>query len=167
MPCSGPCCHTVGQNAIEARKDVLVYSTEALHHDVEVTGPIELILHVATTAACTDFTAKLVDVFPDGSAWNISEGILRRRYDDASSKIAPNGTTEIKISLWPTSTLFKQGHQIRLEVSSSNYPRFDRNPNTGKNIAIETRPIPATQTVWHDVDAPSRLILPVIPAAAH
>jgi putative CocE/NonD family hydrolase len=146
------------QEEIESRPDILVYSTEPLETDLEVTGPIELLLYVSTTAQCTDFTAKLVDVFPDGSAWNISEGILRRRYDES-----PHGGTEIKINLWPTSAVFKKGHRVRLEVSSSNYPRFDRNPNTGGIIAIETNSVKAKQTVCHDADSPSRLILPIIP----
>jgi hypothetical protein len=154
---------SAGQEAIESRPDVLVYSTELLESDLEVTGPIELILCVSTTAPCTDFTGKLVDVFPDGSPWNISEGVLRRRYDEHPTDGVPAGSTEIRIDLWPTSTVFKKGHRLRLEVSSSNYPRFDRNPNTGGNIAIETAPVKVTQTVRHDADSPSRLILPVIP----
>ncbi len=145
------------QEALESRADVLVYSTEPLASDLEVTGPIELYLYVSTTARCTDFTAKLVDVFPDGSAWNISEGILPR-YDEQ-----PAGGTEIKIDLWPMSAVFKKGHRLRLEVSSSNYPRFDRNPNTGRIIADETEFVKAEQTVRHDARSPSRLILPVIP----
>jgi putative CocE/NonD family hydrolase len=104
-----------------------------------------------------------VDVFPDGSAWNISEGILRRRYDDRPTESARAGDTEIPIDLWPTSAVFKKGHRLRLEVSSSNYPRFDRNPNTGGIIATETATVKATQTVRHGADAPSRLILPIIP----
>jgi putative CocE/NonD family hydrolase len=151
------------QENIERRPDVLVYSTEPLASDLEVTGPIELILYVSTTAPSTDFTGKLVDVFPDGSAWNVSEGILRRHYDERSTNGAVAASTEIRIDLWPTSTVFRRGHRLRLEVSSSNYPRFDRNPNTGRTIAFETAPLPATQTVHHDVDYPSRLILPVIP----
>ncbi|MDB5334615.1 MAG: CocE/NonD family hydrolase, partial [Planctomycetaceae bacterium] len=149
------------QFAVEARDDVLVYSTEPLTDDLEVTGPIKLILHVATTALCTDFTGKLVNVFPDGSAWNVSEGILRRNFTQPSNA----GNTEITIDMWPTSTVFKKGHRLRLEVSSSNYPRFDRNPNTGKQIAKETEPVSATQTVFHDAEATSRLILPIIPEA--
>jgi putative CocE/NonD family hydrolase len=151
------------QEIIESRSDVLVYSTEPLASDLEITGPIELILYVSTTAPSTDFTGKLVDVFPDGSAWNISEGILRRRYDEHPTSGAAVPGTEIRIDLWPTSTVFKKGHRLRLEVSSSNYPRFDRNPNTGRTIALETAPVPATQTVRHDANFPSRLILPVIP----
>jgi putative CocE/NonD family hydrolase len=159
----GPGAGPFRQNAIEARADVLVYSTEPLASDLEVTGPIELVLYVSTTAPCTDFTGKLVDVFPDGSAWNISEGILRRRYDEHWADGAPAGISEIKIEMWPTSNVFKQGHHLRLEVSSSNYPRFDRNPNTGRPTAIETAPIQAKQTVFHDASSPSRLILPIIP----
>jgi hypothetical protein len=146
----------VPQNDVEARPDVLVYTTAALDDDLEVTGPIHLTLHVATSAPCTDFTAKLVDVYPDGSAYNISDGILRRRYERADA------STEIKIVLWPTSNVFLKGHRIRLEVSSSNYPRFDRNPNTGGPIATETTPITATQTVRHTALSPSRLVLPIV-----
>jgi hypothetical protein len=151
------------QETIEARSDVLVYSTEKLQSDLEVTGPIELVLYVATTVSCTDFTGKLVDVFPDGSAWNISDGILRRRYDKHRTGGEPAGSIEIRIQLWPTSAVFKKGHRLRLEVSSSNYPRFDRNPNTGADIATETATVKARQTVRHDADSPSQLILPVIP----
>jgi uncharacterized protein len=147
------------QNAAEARTDVLVYTTGPLDEDLEVTGPIELILHVSTSAPCTDFTGKLVDVLPDGSAYNVSDGILRRRYEQR-----PGEATEIKIDLWPTSTVFLKGHRIRLEVSSSNYPRFDRNPNTGRPVATETAPTPAHQTVHHGTGVPSRVILPLIRA---
>lgn len=136
---------------------MLVYSTSPLERNLEVTGPVRLILYVSTTARHTDFTAKLVDVHPDGSAYNVSEGILRRKYDQ------PDAPTEIEIDLWPTSMAFLKGHQIRLEVSSSNYPRFDRNPNTGRQIATETSPVVATQTMYHSAEIPSRLILPVIP----
>ncbi len=151
------------QEDIESRPDVVVYSTGPLPSDLEVTGPVELILFVSTTAPCTDFTGKLVDVFPDGSAWNVSDGILRRRYDAPVRDGRADGSTEIRIDLWPTSTVFKKGHRLRLEVSSSNYPRFDRNPNTGRPIPFETTPVAAAQTVRHDPDSPSRLILPVIP----
>jgi putative CocE/NonD family hydrolase len=145
------------QNAVESRDDVLVYTTPVLEHDVEVTGPVSLVLYVSTSASNTDFTAKLVDVHPDGSAYNVSDGILRRRY--AGAGIAH----EIHIELWPTSMVFFKGHCIRLEVSSSNFPRFDANPNTNRDIATETNPVPATQTVRHGAQFPSRLILPMIP----
>jgi hypothetical protein len=152
------------QNDIEARKDVLVYTTPSLNRDVEVTGPISLILYVATTATSADFTAKLVDVHRDGSAFNISEGILRRSYQEAQRPSAAEKVHEIHLELWPTSMVFFKGHRIRLEVSSSNFPRFDRNPNTGNRIASEVNVIPAKQTVRHGLEYPSRLILPIIPA---
>jgi uncharacterized protein len=151
------------QDAVESRPDVLVYSSGELDSDLEVTGPIDLVLFVSTTATCTDFTAKLVDVFPDGSAWNVSEGILRRRYDKIATESARLRGTEIKIELWPTSAVIKKGHRLRLEVSSSNYPRFDRNPNTGRPIVRETTTVNAIQTVHHDTNSPSHLILPIIP----
>jgi len=149
------------QNEIETRKDVLVYSTLPLKKDLEITGTVQLVLHVATSAPNTDFTAKLVNVYPDGKAYNISDGILRRHY--LTTNESTNRSTEISIDLWPTSILFREGHRIRLEVSSSNYPRYDRNPNTGSPIATETHSIVATQTIFHDPTTPSRLILPIIP----
>ena len=152
------------QNDIEARQDVLVYTTPSLNQDVEATGPISLILYVSTSAPNTDFTAKLVDVHQDGSAFNISEGILRRSYQEAQSPSAARKVQEIHIELWPTSMLFFKRHRIRLEVSSSNFPRFDRNPNTGNRIASEVNVISAQQTVWHGPEYPSRLVLPIIPA---
>lgn len=152
----GPLAGIAKQNYIEARQDVLVYSTAPLEKDLEVTGPVKLILYVSTTAPSTDFTAKLVDVHPDGSAYNVCDGILRRSY---SSSDKP---TAIEINLWPTSMAFFKDHRIRLEVSSSNYPRFDRNPNTGLNIAMELEPIIAGQKIHHGSLYLSRLILPVI-----
>jgi uncharacterized protein len=152
------------QNDIEARLDVLVYTTPSLNQDVEVTGPISLILYVSTTAPNTDFTAKLVDVHKDGSAFNISEGILRRSYQEAQSASAAEKVHEIHIDLWPTSMLFFKRHRIRLEVSSSNFPRFDRNPNTGNIIASEVNVIAAKQTVRHGSEYPSRLVLPITPS---
>jgi hypothetical protein len=158
------------QNEVEARDDVLVYSTPPLERDTEVTGNIQLTLYVSTTAPSTDFSAKLVDVYPDGMAYNVSEGILRRDYPTVSTaeelslttEIQP--VTEIQIDLWPTSQVFHQGHRIRLEVSSSNYPRFDRNPNTGGFIPTEMEGAIAQQTLYHSATHPSRLILPLIPS---
>jgi len=155
----GPRAGTALQNTVETRPDVLVYSTPSLENALELTGPITLITYVSTTAPNTDFTAKLVDVHPDGSAYNLSAGILRQPYK-------PNATpVKIEIALWPTSNVLRQGHRIRLEVSSSNYPQFDRNPNTGTPIATETQPTTAAQTIYHGHQTPSRLILPVIPSA--
>jgi len=149
------------QNEVEARKDVLIYSTDALKEDMEVTGNVEAVLFVATTAPNTDFTAKLVDLHPDGKAYNVSDGILRGRYMTSGV----DSPSQITIRLWPTSIVFKKGHRIRLEISSSNYPRYDRNPNTGNLIATETNPMIAVQKVFHKALAQSRLILPVIPRA--
>jgi uncharacterized protein len=162
----GPRAGIALQNGVEARKDVLVYTTRELEEDVEITGPVRALLYVGTTAPQTDFTAKLVDVYLDGSAYNVSEGILRRSYPTRSLGLSGQAAdTEIEISLWPTSQVFLKGHRIRLEISSSNYPRFDRNPNTGNPIATERQPIVAIQTVYHGQRTPSRLILPVIPDA--
>ncbi len=157
----GPNAGIQSQNAVEAREDVLVYTTAPLGQDVEVTGPMRLVLHVSTTALSTDFTAKLVDVYPDGSAYNVSEGILRRVY--VQELHADSQPIPITIDLWPTSQVFFQGHQIRLEVSSSSYPRFDRNPNTGQYIPTEINPVTANQTVHHTAVVPSALVLPIIP----
>ena len=161
----GPAAGIARQNEVERRKDVLVYTTPVLDQDVEVTGPVSLILYVSTTVPDTDFTAKLVDVHPDGSAFNVSEGILRQSYRDKPDSSATDGVHQIQIELWPTSELFFKGHRIRLEVSSSNFPRFDRNPNIGNTIATESKVITAKQTVRHGVQFPSRLILPIIPSS--
>jgi len=145
------------QNEVERRPDVLVYSTVPLEHEIEVTGSVQALLYVSTNAPSTDFTAKLVDVYPDGAAYNVSDGIVRRSYD------GPDRVERIEIELWPTSTVFMRGHWIRLEISSSNFPRYDRNPNTNRNIATETQPRMAAQTVYHCAVAMSQIILPIIP----
>jgi putative CocE/NonD family hydrolase len=155
----GPRAGIVLQNDVEARADVLVYTTTPLEQDMEVTGPVRAVLYVSTTAPSTDFTVKLVDVHPDGMAYNVSDGILRRAYPQPTRETPQ----EITVELWPTSMLFRRGHRVRVEVSSSNYPRYDRNPNTGRDIATETDPRPASQTVHHSPAAPSRIILPLIP----
>jgi hypothetical protein len=126
-------------------------------------------LYVATSAPDTDFTAKLVDVYPDGSTRNLSDGILRLRYRDGLEKPVPGRAgvvNAITIDLGVTSNVFLAGHSIRLEVSSSNFPRFDRNPNTGRPVADERVLRKAQQTVFHDQRHASRLLLPVIPEPA-
>ena len=138
----GLCCNAVfslggayDQRAVEAREDVLVYTTPPLDQAVEVTGPVKLILHAASSAPDTDWTAKLVDVAPCGYARNLTDGILRARYRDSmreGTPITPGEVIEYEVDLWATSNTFLAGHRIRLEVSSSNFPRFDRNPNTGE-----------------------------------
>lgn len=159
----GPC----DQREVEMRNDVLVYSTPILDQPIEVTGPITLKLFVSSSAPDTDFTGKLVDVFPDGRAIILTEGILRARYRNSFSNpelLEPDTIYEIQLDLWSTSNVFLPGHRIRLEVSSSNFPRFDRNSNTGGDLNIETidQYQPAINQVYHDAIHPSRLILPII-----
>jgi len=154
------------QRKVEARRDVLVYTSEPLEEPLEVTGPVRLKLFAATSAADTDFTAKLVDVCPDGTAWNLADGIIRARYRETDAEarpVEPGKVHEYLIDLWVTSNLFLEGHRIRLEVSSSNFPRFDRNPNTGKPFAVDGGIVVAEQTVHHSASRPSHLILPVVP----
>ena len=154
------------QNEIEARSDVLVYSTPVLERDVEVTGPITVTLWAATSATDTDFTAKLVDVCEDGCARNLTDGIIRARYRDSMSEpslVEPGRAYCYAIDLWATSNVFKAGHKIRLEISSSNFPRFDRNTNTGGVIAADTELKPAVQTILHDAAHPSHVSLPIVP----
>ena len=154
------------QNEIEARSDVLVYSTPTLERDVEVTGPITVTLWAATSATDTDFTAKLVDVCEDGCARNLTDGIIRARYRESMSEpslVEPGRAYCYTIDLWATSNVFKAGHKIRLEISSSNFPRFDRNTNTGGVIAADTELKPAVQTILHDAAHPSHVSLPIVP----
>lgn len=159
------------QRPVEKRRDVLVYSTAPLTSPLEVTGPIKVVLHVSSTAQDTDFTAKLVDVFPDGTARNLTDGILRMRYRDSLEMpklMTPGADYRIVIDAGVTSNVFLTGHRIRVEISSSNFPRFDRNPNTGGLVADanakQTRP--ATQTVYHEHQRYSYVLLPVIPGAS-
>jgi putative CocE/NonD family hydrolase len=132
---------------------------------MEVTGPVEARLWAASTARDTDFTAKLVDVQPDGTALNLCDGILRARYRggfETPAPLDPGQPVELSIDLSGTCNVFLPGHRIRLEVSSSNFPRFDRNTNTGENIATDRAHLVATNTVLHDASHPSRVILPVV-----
>ncbi|MBI1790330.1 MAG: CocE/NonD family hydrolase [Acidobacteria bacterium] len=153
------------QRGVERRKDVLVYTSPPLKKDTEVTGPIRVVLYAATSAPDTDFTAKLVDVFPDGAARNLTDGILRLRYRESLDKplaAKPGETYRIAIDAGVTSNVFLKGHRIRLEISSSNFPRFDRNPNTGRPVADEKELRKAEQTVYHDRTRPSHVLLPVV-----
>ena len=155
------------QKEVEARPDVLIYSTPPLNADTEVTGPVTLDLYAASSAVDTDFTAKLVDVWPNGYAQNLTEGILRARYRESTTGpaklLTPGKIYEYKIDMWSTSNVFLKGHIIRLEVSSSNFPRFDRNLNTGQPAATSSKFVKATNTVYHDAAHPSALILPIVP----
>ena len=155
------------QRAVETRDDVLVYSTPVLDRPVEVTGPIELRLFAASSACDTDFTGKLVDVYPDGRAMILTEGILRARYRESATApelLEPDAVYDLRLDLWATANVFLPGHRIRLEVSSSNFPRFGRNSNTGGEIASEhaDQYLPAINRIFHDLSHPSRLILPII-----
>jgi uncharacterized protein len=155
------------QRAAENRDDVLVYSTKPVAEDMEVTGPVTLELWTKSSAVDTDFTAKLVDVAPNGLALNLTDGILRMRYRDSQEKpemMNPDQVYKIRVDLWATSNVFKKGHILRLEVSSSNFPRFDRNLNTGAEQATSREFISATNTILHDAEHPSALVLPVMPA---
>ena len=167
----GNCCspHIVNwgafdQREIEARADVLVYTSETLTDEVEVSGPIILKLFASTDCADTDFTAKLVDVFPDGKAINLCDGIIRGRYRDSTEKqslLNPGQVYEFTVDLYPTSNVFLPGHKIRLDISSSNFPRFDRNPNTGNKFGVDCELKTANQTVYHEKDFASHLLLPI------
>jgi putative CocE/NonD family hydrolase len=135
-----------------------------------VTGPISMTLFAATTAKDTDWTAKLVDVYPNGYAQNVQSGIVRARYRDGAGKAAnpiqPGKVYEYTIDMWATSQVFLPGHRIRLEISSSDFPRFDRNLNTGEDPNTGTRMEIARQTIYHNRDYPSHLVLPLIPRGA-
>jgi len=170
----GPvCCNSrllppgpMDQRLVERRTDVLVYTSSPLKHDLEITGPIHAVLHVSTSAPDTDFTAKLVDVAPDGVALNLTDGILRLRYRAGLERVQlarPGETYSVTVDAGVTSNVFRQGHRIRLEISSSNFPRFDRNPNTGRPIADETQLRLARQSVYHGGGHLSALLLPVVP----
>ena len=155
------------QRSIERRDDVLVYSTPVLEEDVEVTGPVMIELYASTDARDTDFTGKLVDVWPSGYAEILLEGVLRARYRNSFSKpqlLTPGQTEKYLIDLWSTSNLFRRGHRIRIEISSSNFPKYDRNPNTGHAIGEDAELKVARQTVYHDAGHPSHIVLPLIPA---
>jgi putative CocE/NonD family hydrolase len=154
------------QRPAETRADVLVYSTRAFPEDVEVTGPVKVELYVESSALDTDFTAKLVDVGPDGFARNLTDGIIRARYRDSREKaelLTPGQVYKLTIDLWSTSNVFLKGHALRLEISSSNFPRFDRNLNTAESPESGQQFISATNAIFHDQKRPSALILPIVP----
>lgn len=152
------------QATIEQRDDVLLYTTDVLKEDVTVAGNVMLELYASTSARDTDFTGKLVDIRPDGKALNITDGIVRARFrnGDRPEFVTPGDVVEYSIDLGNTAVTFKKGHRIGLEVSSSNFPRFDRNLNTGGRIGSEKEYVAATQTVYHAQVYLSRLVLPVV-----
>ena len=151
---------------VERRDDVLVYTSEALERDLEVTGPVEMTLYASSSARDTDFAATLVDVYPDGRAINICEGLQRARFRESieeSALIEPGRVYRYTIDMWETSIVFKAGHRIRVEVTSSNFPRMDRNPNTGNRPGMDAETQVASQTVHHGGERASHITLPVIP----
>jgi putative CocE/NonD family hydrolase len=155
------------QYHVERREDVLCYTTSELREDVEVSGPLELHLFAATSARDTDFTARLVDVYPDGRSYNIAEGIIRasgRNLTGERELVNPGEVYQYVIGLGNTSQLFRRGHRIRIDISSSNFPAFDRNMNTGNPIGEDSSGDPATQRIYHRAGAASYIDLPVIPA---
>ena len=157
---------------LSARNDVLVFRTEPLKEDLEVTGDIEVNLWVSSTAVDTDFTAKLIDVyppsadFPNGFDLNIGDGIQRARFRDSSKQeklMVPGERYQLTVRLYPTSNVFKRGHSIRVDVSSSNFPRFDVNPNTGEPLAEHRRTQMAVNTIFHSEEHPTHVVLPIVP----
>ncbi len=157
------------QTAIELRSDVLVYTTPPLAQDVEVTGPVVLHLFASTDRSDTDFAGKLVDVHPNGYAEILLEGIIRGRHWKSFKEqdlLTPDKVYEFYIDLWSTSNVFLRGHQIRIEVSSSNFPKYDRNPNTGHKFGEDSEILVAHQKIYHDTSRPSYVSLPVIPAGS-
>ena len=160
----------IDQRPVEKRKDVLVYTSAPMKQDLEVTGTIRVLLYASTSALDTDFTAKLVDVFPNGEARNLTDGILRVRYRDGLEKAElaePGKVYPLLIDAGVTSNVFLAGHPSASKISSSNFPRFDRNPNTGRAFADETALQKAQQAIYHSRQYPSHLLLPVIPTSDH
>lgn len=154
------------QREVEERADVLVYTSDPLDRDLEITGPISVNLFASSDATDTDFTAKLVAVRPDGYAQNLQDGMIRTRFRDSaseSSPIVPGRVYAYAIDLWATSHLLRAGHRLRIEISSSNFPRFDRNPNTGAPFGRDDRLVAARQEIHHSAAHPSHVVLPVIP----
>jgi putative CocE/NonD family hydrolase len=157
---------------LSARRDIQVFQTPMLENDVEVTGLIKVELRASSSAVDTDFTAKLIDVYPpnedypNGYAMNLSDSIIRGRYRDSFERpepLEPGQVYKFTIQLYPTSNVFKKGHRIRLDISSSNWPRFDKNPNTGEPLGLNTNSVAATNTIYHDKNHQSQITLPLIP----
>lgn len=154
------------QRSVETRRDVLVYTSDFLANDLEVTGPVKTVLYVSSDAVDTDFVAKLVDVYPDGRAINVAEGIVRARYRESLAKpklMQPGTVYELTIDMVGTSNVFLKGHRLRVDITSSHFPQFDRNPNTGEPFGMHSNVRIATQSVHHSRGRASHVLLPVIP----
>lgn len=153
-------------SSIERRDDVLVYSTGQLESDVEVTGPITAEIYASTDREDTDFMVKLLDVHPNGYVQRLTDGMVRGRFRngmEAPELLKPDEIYKFDIDCWNTSHVFKKGHQIRIEVSSSAFPKYDRQLNTGDILGVTSDMVTASQTIYHDQSHPSNIILPVIP----
>jgi putative CocE/NonD family hydrolase len=153
------------QRQIEQRPDVLVYTSEPLEQDLLICGDIEVVLFASTEARDTDFTAKLVEVRPDGYAGNVVEGIIRASMRNSLTDpelLEPGEIYELRLDLGAAANRIKAGHRLRVEISSSNFPKYDRNPNTGEHPWEATRYIKTSQTIYHDRNHPSRIVLPVL-----
>jgi len=151
---------------LSERTDVLVYDTAPLEADMEITGPISVTLYAASSARDTDFTAALVDIFPNGYAHLVQEGIIRASFRESDRErilIEPGRVYAYAIDLRATSYVIKKGHRIRVEISSSNFNRYDRNPNTGNAFGMDAQVNSAQQTIYHTAEYPSRVTLPIIP----
>lgn len=169
----GVCCNndaakggSYDQRGIEARADVLVYTSDVLDDDVQITGSIRPTLYVSSNAKDTDFTVKLVDVYPDGKAYNVDDTIFRARYRDGYDQevfMTEGNVYELKPTPMSTSYQFKKGHRLRVEVASSKFPQYMRNLNTGGNNYDESTGVEATNTIWHSTQYPSRLEFPILP----
>ena len=157
------------RRGLATRADVLVFETESLTRALDAAGPLSVTLFAASSAPDTDFTAALVDVFPDGGCQFVQEGIVRARWresDVTPTLIEPGEVYEYTIDLWATAHSFAPGHRVRLEISSSNFDRYDRNPNTGHPFGQDAERRPAVQTIFHDATRPSRITLPVLDRSA-
>jgi putative CocE/NonD family hydrolase len=157
------------QRVLEARDDVLSYTSGVLDRDLEVVGPVEVVLYAATSARDTDFVVRLCDVHPDGRSIFVTEGILRARYrnsneGDSVELLEPGEVAEYRIRCYPTAIVVRRGHRLRLDVTSSSFPRLARNLNTGEDVATGTRMEIARQTILHSDRYPSHVLLPVVPA---
>ena len=153
--------------AIESRSDVLVYTGEALQTPVAIAGPVRMKLFAATDGRDTDWMIKLVDVYPDGFAMNVAEGMLRARFRKGVDKmelLRPNQVYEYDIDMAGTANVFQSGHKIRVDITSSNFPQFDRNPNTGEDLGASSKVRSAVQVVHHGGPKASHIVLPVVPA---
>ncbi len=160
-------CGPHDRSELQQRDDILTFTTAPLAEDTEVTGPIRATIWASSDAIDTDFTAALTDLEPDGKAIALCEGIVRARFrngTDNPTMMTPGEIYEFEIDMWNTSNMFKKGHSIRVEISSSNFPRYNRNLNTGNPIATDTEITIANQTIYHNSNHPSHVTLPVIPS---